>query len=58
MKYKIEYTVADAIFHNMVECENVVEADSLPKAIKEIIDLAKRMNQKMLGITNYYWLED
>lgn len=58
MKYEIEYTVADAMFHSTIECENVVEADSLPKAIHEVIELAKIMNQKILRITNYYWLED
>lgn len=55
MKYVVEYTTADPMFHDIIENETIVEADSLPKAIHEVIELTNRMNQKMLGITNYYW---
>lgn len=58
MKYMIEYSASDAMFHDMIECKRVVEADSLSKAIKEAIESAKMLNQKILGITNYYCMED
>lgn len=58
MKYVIQYSVSEPTFHDIIDCEQVVEADSLPKAIHEVIELSERMHQKMLGITNYYWLED
>lgn len=58
MKYMIEYSALDAMFHNMIECERVIEADSLPQAIHEAIESAKMLNQKVLGITNYYYMED
>lgn len=58
MKYMIEYSASDAMFHNMIECERVIEADSLPQAIHEAIESAKMLNQKVLGITNYYYMED
>lgn len=58
MKYMIEFTASDPMFHDMIECERIIEADSLPKAIQETIDTAKMMNLKVLGITNYYWMED
>ena len=56
MKYVVEYTTAEPMFHDTIENETIVEADSLPQAIHEVIELVNRMNQKMLGITNYYWL--
>lgn len=58
MKYMIEFTVSEPMFHDMIECERVIEADSLPKAIHEAIETAKMMNLKVLGITNYYYMED
>lgn len=58
MKYMIEYSASDAMFHDMIECKRVIEADSLPQAIYEAIESAKMLNQKILGITNYYYIED
>ena len=58
MKYMIEYSASDAMFHDMIECERVVEANSLPQAIHEVIELAETLNQKVLGITNYYYMEE
>lgn len=58
MKYVIQYSVSDPMFHDIIDCIRLVEADSLPKAIHEVIELSKCMNQKMLGITDYYLLED
>ena len=58
MKYAIEFTASDLIFHDMIECKRVVEADFLVKAIYDVIETAKIQNLKILGITNYYWLED
>ena len=58
MKYMIEFSASEPMFHDMIECERVIEADSLPKAIQEAIETAKMMNLKVLGITNYYYMED
>lgn len=58
MKYMIEYSASDVMFHDIIECERVIETDSLPKAIKEAIESVKLLNQKILGITNYYYMED
>lgn len=58
MKYMIEYSALEAMFHDTIECERVIEADSLPKAIHEAIESAKMLNQKILDITNYYYMED
>ncbi len=58
MKYMIEFAASEPMFHDMIECKRIIEADSLPKAIREAIDTAKMMNLKVLGITNYYYMED
>ena len=58
MKYVLRYKALEPMFHSIMEFEVVVKADSLPKAIHEVIELTERMHQKMLEITNYYWLED
>lgn len=58
MKYIVEFTASDPMFHEMIECKRIIEADSLPQALHETIESAKIQNLKILGITNYYWLED
>lgn len=52
----IEYTVMEPMFHDTIFCENIVEANSLLQAIHEIIELSKQMKQRIIEITNYYWV--
>lgn len=58
MKYMVEFTVSDPMFHDMIECKRVVEADSLRQAINEVYESSIRLHLKILGITNYFKLEE
>ena len=59
MRYVVEY-IATGIDSLSKPKSNriVVLTNSLPHAIHEAIEYAKRRNQKILEITNYYWLDD
>lgn len=58
MKYLIEYKATDIDGCDYIECKRVVEADSLPQAIHEVIEMSPVLRQKIIEITNYYWLGD
>lgn len=57
MKYCIQFKSTDMDGCDVVDCERIVEADSLPRAIHEVLTSCV-YKQRILEITNYYWLEE
>lgn len=55
-KYRIEYLATDIDGCDIIECNRIVLADSLPQAIHEVITLAPVFKQRIIEITNYYWV--
>lgn len=58
MKYRIEYKATDIEGCDIIECTRIVEANSLPQALHEVIEMSPVFHQKIIEITNYYWLGD
>ena len=56
MKYKVEYLATDIDGCDIIECTRIVEADSLPHALHEVIMLTPVFKQRIIEITNYYWV--
>lgn len=55
-KYRIEYLATDIEGCDIIECARIVIAQDLVHALHEVITLAPVFKQRIIEITNYYWV--